>query len=259
MNNRPVAIFGDFDSLCYPAGGRPSIQEMQYYINGKIKSIYDAVAQARPGRQILPIQGFVEATHNKSNYRKYVSAVLGVKYKGSRTSPKPPLLNEAKDYLRAQYNVQFVSDRESEDVVSFLAYEYGLDDCVIAAIDKDLLQIPATFYNYQKDILITVSEGEALLNFHAQVLSGDSNDSITGLAGIGKAKALQCLKGCTTEAAMVEVVGREYYTRGYTLEYLRATALLIRLQRTRSEVYQYPVTEDMWKSFEEENTNDKSN
>ena len=80
---------------------------------------------------------------------------------------------------------------ETDDVVADWAMECIEDErpFVIAAIDKDLWNIPGPHYNYNKDTHDFVSLEKAQYNFTKQILTGDRVDGIPGVKGIGDKKA----------------------------------------------------------------------
>jgi 5'-3' exonuclease len=76
---------------------------------------------------------------------------------------------------------------EADDVVNMLRIK--IDNSFICAIDKDLLQLEGTHYNYKTNEWVTTSKQEADLFFWKSMIIGDSTDNIKGLEGKGKAFA----------------------------------------------------------------------
>ena len=232
-----MKVFVDADSIAYAAAYAEHPTQMEQTVDGYINGIKEAC-------QSNDIVGFVENPEGKNNYRKFV-AVTRV-YKGNRAGKeKPPWLTEAKQYLRQKHGFNFVNAMESEDACSISAHALGLDKCYIAAIDKDLHQIPATFYDYKYKRWKSVTAEEAEYNLYAQVLSGDSTDNIPGVAGMGGKKA---------EAALMEadhlptMCAQVYKDKGYGYEYFLEQARLIYILRRHGDVFT-PVSRETWEAL----------
>ena len=85
--------------------------------------------------------------------------------------------------------------------------------CVrIAAIDKDLWNIPGPKYNYNKDEVDFVTLEQAQYNFTKQILTGDRVDGIPGVKGIGDVKAEKLL-AASAPRHWHRVVRRQYSSR----------------------------------------------
>lgn len=109
---------------------------------------------------------------------------------------------------------------EADDQVRAWAWEAQQDGnpWIIAGIDKDLLQIPGTHFNYggskkkpltedEKWKFIDYDEGD--FRFACQLLTGDTIDNITGIKGVGPVKAGKAIEGKNRKGMMETVV--EYY------------------------------------------------
>jgi 5'-3' exonuclease len=68
-----------------------------------------------------------------------------------------------------------------------------LEGSVVCAIDKDLLMLEGTHYNYKKNEWVTTSKQEANLYFWMSMIIGDAVDNIKGLEGKGKVFAAKLL------------------------------------------------------------------
>lgn len=114
-------------------------------------------------------------------------------YKATRTQAKPPMLEDAKDYIRDSYYYAAMEGLEADDVMGILATAPGNENSIIVTIDKDLLQIPGSLCNPQtaKFHQITESDGHYMMCY--QWLVGDSSDNYPGLPGIGPVKAKKFL------------------------------------------------------------------
>lgn len=121
-------------------------------------------------------------------------------YKTSRLNyPRPVLEQQAREYLVDNYNVQFVSGIEVDDMLG-IEQDKVNNSTIIASIDKDLWQVPGMHYNintreigysYDPGYLCyhpknsSTLYGRGKLWFWAQMLLGDSTDDIKGLNKYG--------------------------------------------------------------------------
>ena len=126
-------------------------------------------------------------------------------YKGNREKLKRPKhLQALRDHIVAKWKADVSVNMEADDVVSIMANLHP--HCIIAAIDKDLLQIAGSHYNYVKKQFFNVGKHEALCNLYIQALVGDVSDNIKGVRGIGPVKAKKLLKECYTEKDLYKTV-----------------------------------------------------
>ena len=143
-----------------------------------------------------------------SNYRY----ILDPEYKGNRKDkPKPRYLSEVRALMESKYSHYSRSDYEADDLVH--------EGCVIASVDKDLLQIPGLHYDLTKQTTIRVTdvEGDAMLL--RQAITGDSTDNIKGIKGMGPVKAdafVATLDPMTTIEEKLDKVRDLYLDKGYT-------------------------------------------
>jgi 5'-3' exonuclease len=131
---------------------------------------------------------------DKKNFRYKIARTKS--YKGTRASRKPLMYADLKNYLVDNWNGIIVDDMEADDMV--LIYHNYLNsqnvESVIVTTDKDLYQVPGTFYNPQKDHFVKVYPQDAKYNFWYSMLVGDSADNIGGAYNIGKKKAEKLLQ-----------------------------------------------------------------
>lgn len=158
----------------------------------------------------------------KDNFRKLVYPP----YKTHRnTKERPPIIDELKDYLRANYGAFHWPGLEADDVQGIIAtlpqdptedpIEY-----IIISNDKDLRQIPGLLFNPDKaDLGIQViTKEEGLKWTFQQALQGDATDGYPGIPGCGPKAALKVLD----EAIALGVTGNDLW--GYVLAYYRGKA-----------------------------------
>jgi len=132
-------------------------------------------------------------TH-KQNFRYAVMPT----YKFNRDDrPSSLCRNQLKDYAlnHPRYPSAMYRGLEADDVMGLMSTE-SPGQFIIATLDKDLLQIPGSSYNWNKDDWgpKEVSEVDGDLFFYRQVLQGDMTDGYAGCPQIGPAKAQEIVE-----------------------------------------------------------------
>lgn len=117
-----------------------------------------------------------------------------VEYKGNRKDTVPPAtLNDLRAYLTTTYtDTRIFYKVEADDAMSYVMScldSYQKTKVIMAGIDKDLLQIPGTHFNWVKNEFNLVFPRDAELFLKKQLLCGDRTDNVHGLPGIGEVKA----------------------------------------------------------------------
>jgi hypothetical protein len=174
-----------------------------YILKEGIERVLDTVPHKR--HLILTTKG--------KNFRHDLASIR--EYKAKR-SPKPPYHKEMVDYMDTRWSACSAPGLEADDLCSLLQ----TPENVIVSIDKDLLTVPGTHWNYKKDTWNEMTEIEALRKFYTQMLEGDATDNIQGLPycakttieqfklkgaaakGCGKVSAQKLLEDCNTEMDM---------------------------------------------------------
>jgi len=139
---------------------------------------------------------------SKGNFRKLITT----KYKANRKKQElPPLLNEMHEFVKEYYDSIWGYGIETDDIVARYWYnisqDIGRDNVMIVSIDKDYRQFPALIYNYHykhKEVL-DISEDEAMYNFYAQMIEGDTADNVNYFKGKGKKFAEKYFEDCNTK------------------------------------------------------------
>lgn len=134
------------------------------------------------------------AVKGANNFRYGVFA----DYKANRGSLDPDLkrrLVAGHNILVADYGAVASTGMEADDLVRIWAEEARSEgeSFVVIAEDKDLDCIAGAHYNPKKGRIYHVSEDDADLLYHQQLLTGDSADNIKGLWRIGPVKAKKWL------------------------------------------------------------------
>lgn len=229
-----MIVLIDGDSIAYMAASlhtdRFNYEEL---INGKISEILFATGCSN-------YELYVECPEKGTMFRDTIAVTK--KYKGNRAKlERPPLLGDAKYYMRDTWNANLVSVFESEDFVTKRAAEIGHDNCIIAAIDKDLYCNPGRFYNYRTGETKIVTQEQADLNLWRQVATGDNTDNIPGVPGIGPRKAEVVVD--------VESCVKLYKENGLSYEYFIEQFNLIYIRPSVDPVILYPLTENEWEEI----------
>lgn len=168
------------------------------------------------------------------NFRKDLATIKV--YKGQRP-PKPEHLPTTRDQLVQQWGAEIVEGQEADDAIGIKATELK-GDCTIVSIDKDLLMIPGTHYNFVKKEWTAVSQEKGDYFFYKQLLTGDQVDNIQGVPGIGPKKAEKAYEGCTTVQEMYAKALEMY--KG-DADALLENARLLWLRRYEGEMWEPPV------------------
>lgn len=126
---------------------------------------------------------FMTGGNNNFRYQVYPE------YKANRLNvPKPRHLEGLREHLVLDWNANLVDGYEADDAmgINMGASEQGI---ICASIDKDLLQIPGTHYNFVNRQFTVVTRSDGMRTFFRQLLIGDPTDNIKGCSGIGPVKA----------------------------------------------------------------------
>jgi len=230
-HKKRIAII-DADSIAYKAGWSDNYMYMKSCVDSKICQI---MLSLDTNKFEIYIEEWRE---DKKNFRKNFFKLSNDRvkhpgYKGNRISrgDKPKYLDKAREYLRKRYNAKVVMEYESEDIVIRRAKEILEEDNdmvpIVCYIDKDLLQHPFLFYNYDKCELVHITPEDAILRRYRQVCTGDATDNIPGIAGVGKVTAAKTVSNGDT--AIIDTVllfqyhglSYDYFIEQYNLIYIR--------------------------------------
>lgn len=235
-------ILIDGDSICYASGFKPTLGSC--YV-----SILDRLGEILWNCNSTDYEIWIESWEDKDIFRNNLATTKP--YKGNRSeAEKPEFLIEAKKFLVDFYNTNVTINYESEDMCLIRATELGRENCTIAFIDKDLLQAPFRYYNYQKKEFISLSEKEAEIRLYRQILTGDPTDNIPGVYRFGPKKAEKLINEKTVNIPLE--VAKTYKEKGYDYDYLVEQARLIYLIRHKDEAvnYVYPISRKEYNNIE---------
>ncbi|HEY8361786.1 MAG TPA: hypothetical protein VIK77_02735 [Tissierellaceae bacterium] len=100
-------------------------------------------------------------------------------YKQNRTGDKPKFLEFTKQYFIDKWKIYTADDYEVDDYICSL--KRMLPNSFICAIDKDLLNIEGTNYNWRKNEWTTTTKDQELYYLAASLITGDTIDGVKGL------------------------------------------------------------------------------
>ena len=171
----------------------------------------------------------------KNNFRNNIAVTH--KYKGNRKDAEKPFhLPYIRHHLVTKYNAIVSAGEEADDLISKEATKIG-PKVVIASADKDMLQLAAYHFNFNRNEWKTVDAIEGLQFFYTQILTGDNADNIKGLYRVGPKKAEKILKGITEERELWNTVVKAY---DGDVERVLENARLLWLRRYEGEIWQPP-------------------
>jgi hypothetical protein len=213
-----TALIIDADSILYvscltskendPDGFiRDTEQAKEKYVLG-IEAIIDDLANTHG----LEFDNIYQIFGGDSNYRKHIQPT----YKIARTKKQiPPLLYFMKAWVMGNPSCFKAVGVEADDVVAKLARQLNDSDykVVVAAIDKDLKQIPNIyFYDYYptRKTVEYISQEQADRAKWAMLLTGDITDGVNLTKKTGKVKTEKLLEGCVSEFSYKRAVYTVY-------------------------------------------------
>ena len=103
-------------------------------------------------------------------------------YKSNRTKEKPHYLEACREMLVMQYKATVVNGIETDDALGIAQTKYD-GNSRICSLDKDLLQIPGSHFNWVTGVMRLVSPLDGLRTFYKQLILGDRTDNIPGYDG----------------------------------------------------------------------------
>lgn len=230
----------DGDSIAYYGGTCRNKTEMEIAVNYKLGQILE---DTNADCYELYLE---EWRKDKKNFR---AALFDLSnefrskpgYKGNRSGiAKPKMLDKAREYMVEAWKAEAVMRIESEDMVIARAYEVAHKMYpIICFIDKDLLQHPLEYYNYDTCETITLTVDEAELRLWRQVCTGDGTDNIPGIPRVGKVTANKKIND--PETARLDAA-RLFIEKGMSYEYFIEQYNLIRIRSCNTTKVLKPVS-----------------
>lgn len=186
----------------------------------------------------------------KKNFR--IDLAKSKPYKGQRKHDKPLHYDNLRAWIFANYPTRVARGYESDDLLCSDLYEThksGSLDAIACSRDKDLKMVPGMHYGWEcgrqpqfgpKRVTeigsISLSQnrkkinGDGLLFFYAQMLTGDAVDNIGGCKKCGPVAAYEILTGCEQDENSLfrAVMGKyeETYGEDWYKQYMENANLL---------------------------------
>lgn len=167
-------------------------------------------------------------------------------YKANRTKEKPHYLEACREMLVTQYKATVVNGYETDDALGIAQTKYD-GNSRICSLDKDLLQIPGSHYQWVNGLFILVSPLDGLRTLYKQAILGDKSDNIKGFDGALRsscpkfvAKLQEPIDSMVEEKEMYEYVSSIYTDAGNTTEALDINMQLLYVLRKEEEYWQPP-------------------
>ena len=237
-----MKVLIDGDILVYRTGFSCKPDDPWYVAKSRLrKTINDILEQTGCRNAEIYLSDSLE-----NNYRSRLHPL----YKANRKlAPRPAYYVELANELVDGYEGRPSAAQEADDDIGIRANQLG-DECIIATIDKDLLQIPGKHFNWVSGTWRDISIGEGRFRFYSQILTGDATDNITskvGLScpGVGASKARRFLEGCGTDSdyefRIWEVCGR-YIKDHDDVELhkrIEVTGQLVKIRQQPNEMWTY--------------------
>ena len=228
INENKIAIL-DIDSICFAIGWGNKVPDGQgdFLRDEKGRLIYvDKTEEELMQAADMTINDILA----KSGCTHYVGFIKGRNtaahryqtksdYKSNRPKESPKWWSFVKDYLISIYNIHPVDNIEVDDAVNIA--KLTIENSFIVAIDKDLLHLEGTHYNWRTDEWNTVTQEEAETYFWQDMIIGQPGDGVSGIPGKGKAYANKI--HCTALSVLTEYIhyygehlGIQEYYKNYT-------------------------------------------
>ena len=164
-------------------------------------------------------------------------------YKANRDpSHKPVHYKAMKEYMIEKMGAVLVEGQEADDAMS-IEQVNSFEDTIICTIDKDLMMVPGSHYNWGKESVFEVSEREGEIFFYKQIITGDKGtDNISGLYHLTGKKATKKL--LTPLDDIMEEKEMWKYVKGLFVDIPEETiitnARLLWMRRQENEMWEPP-------------------
>jgi 5'-3' exonuclease len=225
-------ILIDADSLAYIGGSCEDVEQAYDKVDSAISNI---VSTSGASHYMV----LIEKPYNNNFRKKIVSS-----YKiGRKSKPLPNFYHEIKEYITLNWGGYGIGGYETDDVIVSLwrkvMNDYPFTEVLIASMDKDLKQLPITFFDtyYTRFGEVTqISESEANYNLWKQMIQGDSTDSISGVKGKGLKKAESLLNTSKNHFMTTCRVYREVYGSRWQKNFIKNWVQVKLLDNLNAEI-----------------------
>lgn len=186
MNNRIAVI--DCDSIIFTAfhpnkvldsDGNPMRQDNKFVYEDKTEqqireSVNSLMHHILSSGRFTHYIGFVKG-RNTISERKLIFP----EYKANRNTEQPKFWEFTAAYMIEQWKIIQVNNMEVDDAVNIT--RLVLKNSTIVAMDKDLLALEGTHYNWKRNEFVTINSTDADNLFWSDMVCGQTGDSIPGL------------------------------------------------------------------------------
>lgn len=184
----------DLDSILYAAAWGKKIPDGQgdFVRDEKGRLVYEDKTDDEIFESLdLILTSILEET-DATNYIAYVKGQNTGRhryntkpdYKSNRPKESPKWWEKTVLYSINNWAAILIDDIEVDDAVNIT--RLNIENSFIVAVDRDLLNLEGTHYNWKKKEWITVSKEEEFYYFWTDMITGQFGDGITGIPGIGK-------------------------------------------------------------------------
>ena len=202
LQSERVAII-DADSICFIAHWNSDSKSFDKSLEDILQSTDQIISNLLitiGASKYIGFVGFGKCVKRNTVYPEY---------KANRKDREPlKYLTDIKNHMVDKWKFFALYGIEADDMVNSVRVK--VDGSIICAIDKDLLMLEGTHYNYKKNEWVTVSEEQAAEYFWKSMIIGDSADNIKGLEGKGKSFADKLLLNIDDEQSLRIAVFEEY-------------------------------------------------
>lgn len=171
---------------------------------------------------------YIACIGGDNNFRKLIYP----QYKAGRP-PKPYTFDLVRQIFEKEFICFISHGAEAEDACYSYWLKYKDDyEVIIAGIDKDLLQFPAVFFNYNKQSVIEPTPYQCLYNACSFLIKGDITDNIKVCYGDGEVWCKNNFTGKSKFGILRAVISRyKHHYKSKAMEKLRLIKELTLLKK----------------------------
>ena len=184
-----------------------------------------------------------------TDYKCYLSGDNNFRYSiypeykaNRRDKPKPRHLEALREHILVNHPSDVADGIEADDSLGIASTSYQATGvpCIIASLDKDLLQVAGLHYNFVRREIREIGELEGWKNFYIQLLVGDPADNIPGCPGIGKVKAPRVLELAFSPSDLYAATKAAYAKAGVPDPIMHRNAQLLYIKRAENDEWNPP-------------------